>query len=84
MQLNMTPTAIERIKSLIFTGHDQLKYWLKGLGLSIGLLFNEVMIRGNAKMEKLRRWSIVMSTPKIEVSLAKANLPLKDSSHVNI
>jgi len=43
MRTISTQTYIERFKDTILTDRNQLKYWLTGLGLSIGLLSNKVM-----------------------------------------
>jgi hypothetical protein len=87
MRTISTQTPIEQSNLSIFTDHNHLKQWLRRLGLSIGLSPNEAMIRGNAEMGKIGRWKRPMNTlpgPKVELSLAKANLRTKDSSHVNI
>ena len=87
MRTISTQTYIECVKHKIFTDRNQLKYWLKRLGLSIALSSNKVMTWGNAKREKLGSGPRLMSTLpglKIDLSLAKANLRMKDSSHVNI
>jgi hypothetical protein len=87
MRTFSTQQAIERIIFKIFTDRSRLKYRIKRLGLSIIVLSNEVILEENAKMGKIRRCFRLMNTllgPKVEVSLAKANLRMKDSSHVNI
>lgn len=87
MRTFSTQQAIERITFKIFTDRSRLKYWIKRLRLSIVLLSNEVIVEENAKMGKIRKCFRLMNTlpgPKVDVSLAKANLRMKNSSHVNI
>jgi len=87
MRTISTQTYIERFKDTILTDRNQLKYWLTGLGLSIGLLSNKVMTWGNVKWEKLGSGLRLISTlpgPNFDLSSAKANLRMKDSTHVNI
>lgn len=87
MRTISTQTYIECVKHKIFTDHNQLKYWITRLGLSIALSSNKVMTWGNVKWEKLGSGLRLMSTLpglKIDLSLAKANLRMKNSSHINI
>jgi heme/copper-type cytochrome/quinol oxidase subunit 1 len=43
MRTISTQTYIECVKHKIFTDHNQLKYWITRLGLSIALSSNKVM-----------------------------------------